>query len=194
MEKALTLRTWQTACLHSDILSKSPGTQPGAHLPGALLASSAHVARGTRGQHSSTGLKVQSGGRGRLLLNTVFIKRGEWLSLSKLPPLDRRLFLTCAHPIDYRLHTCYPSSVHTHQTPTPFFGPHPSLSLTAEGMAGGGGGGVISSNPCPQTISGTKRFLVTNKRVTDGMRLSWTDRNHENNTVKYVRAQRTDTC
>lgn len=36
MKKVLRLLAWQTPCLHSDILSKSPGAVPLAHLPRAL--------------------------------------------------------------------------------------------------------------------------------------------------------------
>lgn len=66
---------WQTPCLHSHILSESPGIRPLPRLPSALLASAAPVAWVTLGEHSSTSLKIQSVGRGWLLLNTIFKKR-----------------------------------------------------------------------------------------------------------------------
>ncbi len=75
IEKAMRLLAWQTPCLHSDILFKSPGMQPSAHLPLALLAPSAYVAHAAWREHSSTSLKVQGGGCGSLLLNTIFNKR-----------------------------------------------------------------------------------------------------------------------
>lgn len=111
------LLAWLTPCLHSDILFKSPGLQPLAHLHRALLASSAHVVQAVWGEHSSTSLKVHSGGRGCLFLNTIFTKRTSGLYFGSCPCLTEDSFLFVL-TLDLRLHTCYPSSVHTHRHPT----------------------------------------------------------------------------
>lgn len=163
------LQTWQSPCLPSDIFSKSSGRRPVAHLPWTLLASSAHVARATRGEHSSRRLRVQSGGRGCLLLNTIFTRKDERHLLWKLPPLDSGLLLICT--LDHTLHACYPSSVHSLCSPTTTHNATRSPILQPSSQTVGWQlkwpqSRVVAAGPlCPQTISGTKRFLVTELSV-----------------------------
>lgn len=143
VEKALTLLAWPSHCLHSDILSKSPGPQPLAHLPSALAASPAHVARETWG---GTFPRMSSGSEQRariVIAQQQHLSKG-WLAITRARPP------AFSPTPDHRPHT-YPSSVHT----------PPASSLTADR---GREDGAIPGPQCSQTISGTKGILVTNER------------------------------
>lgn len=111
VEKALRLLAWQTPCLHSDILSKSPGPQPPAHLPSALAASAAHVAREAR---RGTFPRMSSGSEQRariVIAQQQHLSKGWPAIIRARPPA----FLPTP---DHRPHT-YPSSVHTPPPATP---------------------------------------------------------------------------
>lgn len=94
--------------------------------------------------------------RARLVIAQHYIyQKDEWLLLSGLPLLDGHgsFLLVPRHDhIDSIL------VIHPQSTPS-----SPPTILTAERTIAGGGGDVFPGPPCPQTISGTKRFLVTNK-------------------------------
>lgn len=86
----------------------------------------------TRAKHSSTCLKVQSGGCGWLLLNTIFIKRTSGFNSLSWSCSTEGAFSW--RPTEIRV--CI-FTIHLQSTPT---SPHPGLSLTAEQTTGKEGG------------------------------------------------------